>query len=59
MRLPGKRMDFDTESTEKQVHAADNSVPAWWAYGFVVQAIGGSSICVTSCVFGGLLTRLF
>ena len=27
MRLPGKRIDFDTESTEKQFHTADNCVP--------------------------------
>ena len=56
MRLPGKRIDFDTESTEKQFHAADNCVPAWWAYGSLIRAIGGFSICVTSCVFGGVLT---
>ena len=57
MRLPGKRIDFATESIEKQFHAADNSVPAWWAYGSLVRAIDGPSICGTSGVFGDLLTR--
>ena len=52
MRLPGKRIDFDTESTQKQFHAADNSVPAWWAYGFVVQAIGFLEyLCHEVCVW--------
>ena len=57
MRLPGKRIDFDTESTEKQVHGADNCVPARWAYGSLIRAIGGASICGMSGVFGDLLTR--
>ena len=34
MRLPGKRIDFETESTEKRFHAAENCVPAWWAQCF-------------------------
>ena len=57
MRLPGKRIDFETESTEKQFHAADNCVPAWWASGSLIRAIGGPSICGMSGVFGDLFTR--
>ena len=52
MRLPGKRIDFDIESTEKQFHAAVNCVPAWSDYGFVVQAIGFlEHLCHELCVW--------
>ena len=56
MRLPGKRIDFETESTEKQFHAADNCVPAWWASGSLIRVIGGQIICGMIGVFGDLLT---